>query len=126
MEPTVIQTSKSINQISNWLIRKGFNKVEFVNGKSYTSTYNNANHIGYKLLERGSFISFYKEAEGGSILIFEIKNEEEELIMYCYAPIWLFGIWNKKLKFNKNPNFLSPYLKTGFYLRKNMIKFISE
>jgi hypothetical protein len=112
--------------IGRWFRSKGFEKIEFRNGKEFVITRWLDHPISFKLIEVENFTTFIKSTFGGSLLVFECKIEEGKIEYNCYSPIWLFGIWNIKLEFKKNPTYFFKYLKEGHEIKEKFDLYINK
>jgi hypothetical protein len=112
--------------IGRWFRSKGFEKIEFSNGRKFLSTHWLNQTISFKLIEVENFTTYVKSAFGGSILVFEYKIEDGKLKYNCYSPIWLFGIWNIKLKFKKKATYFFKYLKEGYEIKEAFDLYINK
>ncbi len=86
-------------EIASWFKKQGFETAKFNSKVEYITTRYLEQLISFKLKKRKDHTTFYKVGFGGSLLVFECSIENNKINYECYAPIWLFGIWNKKLKF---------------------------
>lgn len=112
--------------IGKWFRSKGFEKIEFRNGKKFLSTHWLNQPISFKLIEVENFTTFVKSAFGGSILVFECKIEEGKIKYNCYSPLWLFGIWNIKLEFKKKATYFFKYLEEGYEIKEEFDIYIKK
>lgn len=108
----------SNKNIGKWFRTKGFEKIDFKNEKHFVSTLWIDQSIAFKLIKLEGFDTFIKSAYGGSILVFECKIESDKIIYHSYSPIWLFGIWTKKLKFKKKASYFFKYLSEGYKVKE--------
>lgn len=107
-------TTRSKADLTGWLEEEGFTKVVFAGSESYLTTYWLGQPVTFKLIRREGAETFYKEAFGGSILVFEIVIQDHTVSYDSYCPILLFGLWNIKLSFKKNAAWLFKYRKEGY------------
>jgi hypothetical protein len=113
IEYRITEKVPEMEDIERWFAGKGFSKATFKKGKDYVSTFWGTRVIGYKLIERPSFATYYSQGPMGSLFVFEVKIESGKLIYDCYSPLWIFGIWNVKMKFRQNAPWWAKYLTVG-------------
>lgn len=59
--------------VEDWFQAQGFTQVHFSGPSERISTFNRAHMLVYKLRERPDHFTFYKEATGGSLIVFEVS-----------------------------------------------------
>ena len=121
-------SSTNINKadIEDWFTRNRFTKIEFSGKKEFLSTFYKGETVGFKIKKIEGFDTFYKESSGGTMLIFEYKIANNKLFYNCYAPLWLFGIWTKKIEFKEETNKRSLHLQEGFKIRQAFESWIGK
>lgn len=80
----------------------------------------------FKLRERAEHITFYKEATGGSLIVFEVSTVNGKVQYSGYCPLLLFGIWERKVSFTADAGLLAPYRKEGFELAQRFKRLLKE
>ncbi len=124
MNQTIVNLSNS--ELKNWFTGEGFVHAEFKNDREYVLNSWNAHSVSVKLTRRTGFDTYYKEAYGGAVLVFEVSNQPNILVYNCYCPIWLFGIWSKKLTFKKNAGLIFKYRSEGYQMEEKFRKFLGK
>ena len=85
-----------------------------------------AHLLVYKLRERPDHITFYKEAAGGSLIVFEVTTKHDKVQYTGYCPLLLFGIWERKMSFKADAGMLAPYRKEGFEVAQRFKRMLEE
>ncbi|MEZ5008494.1 MAG: hypothetical protein R2728_13705 [Chitinophagales bacterium] len=116
----------SSQQIHKWFRANGFKLVKFENGKTYIASYYNGGFTSVKLKEKPGFDTFYKEAYGSAIIVYDVCVDDGILIYEGYCPIWLFGLWLKKVSFKKSANGIFQYRREGFFVEEKFQQFLSS
>jgi hypothetical protein len=80
----------------------------------------------FKLRERPDHFTFYKEATGGSLIVFEVSAVNGKVKYAGYCPLLLFGIWERKVSFKAGAGLLAPYRKEGFDLAQRFKRMVEE
>ena len=106
--------------------KQGFTRVHFSAPTGRISTFNVAHMLVYKLRERPEHITFYKEAAGGSLIVFEVSTMDGKVRYNGYCPLLLFGIWERKLSFKADAGMLAPYRKEGFEVAQRFKRMLEE
>ena len=106
--------------------KQGFTRVHFSAPTERISTFNVAHMLVYKLRERPEHITFYKEAAGGSLIVFEVSTMDGKVRYNGYCPLLLFGIWERKLSFKADAGMLAPYRKEGFEVAQRFKRMLEE
>ena len=112
--------------IQKWFLKNGFNQAKFENSKVRISTHWLEQTVTFKLTQLEGFDTFYKEAFGGSLIVFEISTSPNSLIYNCYCPLYLFGIWTLKLSFKEKALKIFQYREQGWKIHKNFNQFIAQ
>ena len=121
-----LKTKKSYKDLGYWLRKKKFTCIEFQDKSEYISTYWLNQPVTFKLKEEVGFETWYKEAFGGSLIVFEIAYEEGNVKIRGYCPLLLFGFWSMKLSFKKKAGFLFKYRKEGYNIQEELLEFLSK
>ena len=111
--------------LAHWFSRQGFQSVAFQNGKFETSVDVGAQPIFHKLTERPGYQTYYREAKGGAILVFEVQAQETRLLVEAYAPMMVFGMVRKELAFKPKGGLLTPYLTEGYQVWEGLREYAS-
>lgn len=90
------------------------------------STFNMGHMLMYKVRERKDHITFYKEATGGSLIVFEVSTKDDKVQYTGYCPLLLFGIWERKVSFKADAGMLAPYRKEGFEVAQRFKRMLVE
>ncbi len=112
--------------VEDWFKAQGFTQVHFSGPTERISTFNMAQMLVYKLRERPDHITFYKEAAGGSLIVFEVTTKDDQVQYTGYCPHLLFGFWERKLSFKADSGMLAPYRKEGFELAQRFKRMVEE
>jgi len=80
----------------------------------------------FKLRQRPDHLTFYKEAAGGSLIVFEVSTKEGKVQYTGYCPLLIFGIWERKMSFKADAGLLAPYRKEGFELAQRFKRMLEE
>jgi hypothetical protein len=100
--------------VEDWFQAQGFTRVRFAGPTERITTFNMGHTLVFKLRQRPGHLTFYKEAAGGSLIVFEVSTKEGKVQYSGYCPLLLFGIWERKLSFKAEAGMLAPYRKEGF------------
>ena len=95
----------------------------FEHGKARVMTDRMGEFIVFKLTQRPDHDTYYKEAHGGALIVFEIKVDEEHVSYEGYCPLLLFGFWEKKLSFKQGAGGLFKYRDEGHRME---LKFLEQ
>ncbi len=85
--------------ILNWFTTQGFTRACFDHGKLRVTTDRMGETIVFRLDERSSYDTFFKETSEGGLIVFEVRADGERIVWEGYCPLLLFGIWSRKLAF---------------------------
>ncbi|MEM7658997.1 MAG: hypothetical protein AAF399_22935 [Bacteroidota bacterium] len=121
-----LDRSVTYAQIEAWFRKQGFQQVGFTAGVFETSVDVGAQPIFHKLKERPGYATFYREAKGGAILVFEVQLQEKTLLVEAYAPMLVFGMVRKELAFKPKGGLLTPYLKQGYQVWAALGRFLDS
>ncbi len=114
------------SDLHSWFKRQKFKVADFEKGHQYITTRWKEQPIRFKLTQRDGFDTFYKEAFGGSLVVFEVSLKGKELSYHGYCPIWLFGIWTLKWSFKKEAGRLFKYREEGALEEKRFLQFLAR
>ncbi len=120
------ETNISMADVNAWFEKEGFEKAAFAKNTEYITSHWLGQPVTFKLLKRAGFDTFYKEAFGGSLLVFEVSIRNHTLTYDCYCPILLFGIWTIKLTFKQHANGIFKYRREGYQIREKFEQFITN
>jgi hypothetical protein len=109
------------SSIDQWFRRQGFSIAKFENGKLRVSTHSEDHTLVFKLTEQSGCTSYYKEATGGALIVFEVAIGNDGISFEGYCPLLLFGIWEKKLDFKKDAGALSKYRAEGYAIEQQFL-----
>jgi hypothetical protein len=112
--------------VGDWFRKQGFTPVHFTGPTERITTFNLAHLLVYKLRERPDHVTFYKEATGGSLIVFEVSIMEGKVRYTGYCPLLLFGIWERKLSFKADAGKLASYRKEGFEVAQRFKRMLEE
>lgn len=110
------------SQIARWFNTHDFLTAVFDSGKLCVSTYRMGDLITFKLAERPGHNTYYKEATGGALIVFEVKVDEDSISYDGYCPLLLFGIWSKKLSFKNGAGGLFKYRDEGHRIEQEFLE----
>ena len=111
------------SKLDRWFRDRGFRIAEFEKGKLRISTYRMGEMIVFKLSERSGHTTYYKEATGGALIVFEVAVADS--ISYeGYCPLLLFGMWAKKVTFKQGAGVLTKYRDEGYHLEQKLLEFL--
>lgn len=113
-------------ELAKWFTKQGFEKVEFKKAHEYVSSYWLDQSVSVKLTRRDGFDTWYKVAYGGSFLVFEVALQGHTLSYDCFCPIWLFGIWSRKVSFKKDAGGIVKYRKEGYEFEEKFKRFLDK
>ncbi len=82
--------------------------------------------IYFKLIDRTGHATYYKEATGGALIVFEVMADEEHISYEGYCPILLFGIWPKKLAFKQGASGLFKYRDEGYRIEQQFVEMLHK
>lgn len=127
MQPTIPDGTATVPQVVfDRLHDQGFTPVQFSGPTERITTFNTGHTLVYKLRQRPHHITFYKEAAGGSLIVFEVAVVNGKVRYTGYCPILLFGIWERKVSFKANAGILAPYRKEGYELAQRFKRMLEE
>jgi hypothetical protein len=112
--------------VEDWFQGQGFTQVQFDGPTERISTFNMGHMLVYKLRERSDHITFYKEASGGSLIVFEVSAVNGKVSYTGYCPLLVFGIWERKMSFKADAGMLAPYRKEGFEVAQRFKRMLVE
>ena len=121
-----ITVNLSNKELKNWFNKEGFRQATFESKYSHVSNYWGGQLISVKLAKKEGFDTFYKGAYGGATLVYDISLLDNELFYECYCPIWLFGMWTKKVSFKKDAGGIFKYRSEGFYTEQRFQFFLEK
>lgn len=121
-----VEVEISPAELDRWFTKKGFEKAEFQKAHEYVSGYWLDQSVSVKLTRREGFTTYYKAAYGGSFLVFEVALQGQTLSYDCYCPIWLFGIWTRKLSFKQDAGGIVKYRKEGYEVEEKFKRFLEK
>jgi len=114
------------SRLDKWFHGKGFRRLSFQKGKERVATYSMGEMITFKLTERAGHATYYKEAAGGALIVFEVAASDAVIDYDGYCPLLLFGIWEKKLQFKEGAGALSKYRHEGYGIEQQFLAFIAN
>jgi hypothetical protein len=112
--------------VEDWFQGQGFTQVRFDGPIERITTLNMGHMLVYKLRERPDHITYYREATGGSLIVFEVSAVNGKVQYTGYCPLLIFGIWERKLSFKADAGLLAPYRKEGFELAQRFKRMVEE
>lgn len=112
--------------VEDWFQAQGFTQVHFSAPTERITTFNRGHMLVYKLRERPDNFTFYKEAGGGSLIVFEVKTKDDKVQYSGYCPLLLFGFWERKVRFKADAGLLAPYRKKGFEVAQRFKRMLEE
>lgn len=113
-------------RVEDWFQGQGFTRAVFSSPTERITTFNMGHMLVFKLRERPEHIMFYKEAAGGSLIVFEVSVVNGKIQYTGYCPLLLFGIWERKLTFKAGAGKLASYRKEGFDLALRLKRMLEE
>ncbi|HQV38543.1 MAG: hypothetical protein IPL81_02965 [Flavobacteriales bacterium] len=114
------------SQIARWFNSRGFSTAAFEKGKLRVSTYRMGEPIYFKLIDHTGHATYYKEATGGALIVFEVMADEEHISYEGYCPILLFGVWSKKIAFKQGAGRLTKYRDEGYRLEQEFLAHVRQ
>ena len=121
-----LNTNISAVEIGKWFKGQGFKLVQFNNGKTHISSYWDGQMTSVKLKQKAGFDTYFKKAYGGALIVYDITIHNNILMYEGYCPIWLFGIWNKKIAFKKSASGIFKYRSEGFIVEEKFKRFLAK
>ncbi|HRP00197.1 MAG TPA: hypothetical protein PLN54_12240 [Flavobacteriales bacterium] len=112
--------------VGDWFRQQGFTPVHFAGPIERITTFNMGHLLVYKLRQRPEHVTFYKEAAGGSLIVFEVAEVNGQVRFTGYCPLLLFGIWPRKLSFKADAGVLAPYRREGFEVAQRFKRMLEE
>ncbi|HOZ40892.1 MAG TPA: hypothetical protein PLL25_08820 [Flavobacteriales bacterium] len=109
-----------------WFQGQGFTQVHFSGPIERITTINMGHTLVFKLRELPDHFTFYKEAAGGSLIVFEVTTMSGKVQYTGYCPLLLFGIWERKVSFKADASMLAPYRKEGFEVAQRFKRMLEE
>jgi hypothetical protein len=127
MRPTTTNAIATLPQVVfDRLHEQGFTPVHFSGPTERLTTFNSGHLLVFKLRQRPQHVTFYKEATGGSLMVFEVAMVNGKVRYTGYCPILLFGIWERKVSFKANAGILAPYRKEGYEVAQRFKRMLEE
>ncbi len=114
------------SQVEDWFHSQGFEHAHFRGPTERITTFNLGHLLVFKLRQRPDHVTFYKEAAGGSLIVFEVAAADGKVRYTGYCPLLLFGIWERKLSFKADAGKLAPYRKEGFEVAQRFKRMLEE
>ena len=111
--------------ILDWFQEEGFQHLVFSGPTERIST-NTAETILYKLHKRAGHDTFYKEATGGALIVFEVSMVNGAVRYEGYCPLLLFGIWERKLNFKADAGPFTSYRNEGFVVEQRLRRCLKD
>ncbi|HMQ76494.1 MAG TPA: hypothetical protein PKE21_09445 [Flavobacteriales bacterium] len=112
--------------VDDWFHDQGFTQVDFKGPTERITTFHMGHTLVFKLHQRQGHATYYKEASGGSLIVFEVTDREGKVSYSGYCPLLLFGIWEQKLSFKADAGLLAPYRKEGFEAAQRFKRMLEE
>lgn len=112
--------------VDDWFQEQGFKNVCFMGPTEHITTFNMGHTLVFKLRQRPDHLTFYKEAAGGSLIVFEVTTMSGKVQYTGYCPLLLFGIWERKVSFKADASMLAPYRKEGFEVAQRFKRMLEE
>ena len=112
--------------LDHWFRGRGFMMAVFEHGKARVMTDRMGEFIVFKLTQRPDHGTYYKEAHGGALIVFEIKVDEEHVSYAGYCPLLLFGFWEKRLRFKQGASGLFSYRDEGHRMELELVRFLRK
>lgn len=100
--------------VEDWFRAQGFARMRFDVPVERITTHSMGQLVFFKLRERADHVTYYKEATGGSLIVFEVSTSDGKVRYTGYCPLLLFGFWERKVSFKPDAGMLAPYRKEGF------------
>ena len=113
-------------RVEDWFKGQGFTQIRFEGPTEHITTFNMGHLLVYKLRQRPDHVTFYKEAAGGSLIVFEVAVVNGQVRYTGYCPLLLFGIWERKLSFKADAGKLASYRKEGFEVAQRFTRMLEE
>lgn len=118
------QTLRSL--IDAWFRKQGFRQLRFEGPTERITTQHMEHTLVYKLHHRPDHDTFYKEATGGSLIVFEVSLQDGVVRYDGYCPLLLFGIWERRLSFKRGAGKLAGYRKEGFEVEQQFLALLER
>lgn len=118
------QTLRSM--VDGWFHKQGFTQLRFTSPTERITTYNMDHTLVFKLRNRPDHDTFYKEATGGSLIVFEVSIQGGKVRYAGYCPLFLFGIWERKMTFKADAGPLTRYRKEGYEVGQRFLKLLER
>lgn len=112
--------------VVGWFHQQGFTDVHFQGPTAHITTFNMGHTLVFKLRQRPDHRTFYKEATGGSLIVFEVTTMDGKVQYTGYCPVLLFGLWERKVSFKADAGSLAPYRKEGFEVAQGLKRMLEE
>jgi len=112
--------------LGDWFRKQGFTHVHFAGPTERITTFNMGHLLVYKLRQRPDHVTFYKEAAGGSLIVFEVAVVNGQVRYTGYCPLLLFGMWERKLSFKADAGKLVSYRREGFEVAQRFKRMLEE
>ena len=113
-------------RVEDWFQGQGFTRAVFTSPTERITTFHMGHMLVFKLRERQDHATFYKEATGGSLIVFEVSVVNGKVQYTGYCPLLLFGIWERKVSFKADAGLLAPYRKEGFEVAQRFKRMLEE
>jgi hypothetical protein len=114
------------SQLESWFRKQGFQLIAFTDGKFELSVDHGAQPIFHRLKEHPGYASYYREAQGGALLVFEVQLQNNRLLVEAYAPMLVFGMIRKEAAFKPKAGLLTRYLKEGYKVWEAFGAYVQE
>lgn len=111
-------------RVDAWFRQEGFTRITFAGPTERIST-NAGEIIVHKLRERSGYSTFYKEATGGALVVFELAVKGGHIHYDGYCPLLLFGLWERKLRFKADAGPYTSYRHEGFIIEQRLRSFLN-
>jgi hypothetical protein len=111
--------------MDGWFTAHGFSPATFEKGKLRVIIYRMGELITFKLAERPGHDTYFQESTGGALIVFEVKVYEDAIAYDGYCPLHLFGIWSKKLSFQKGVSGPFKYRDEGHRIEQKFVDFVN-
>lgn len=112
--------------VDDWFQDHAFTRVRFDGPTQRITTFCMGRLLVYWLRERPDHVTFYKEAAGGSLIVFEVSAQEGKVSSTGYCPLLLFGFWERKVRFKADAGLLAPYRKEGFEVAQRFKRMLEQ
>ncbi|MGV3638787.1 MAG: hypothetical protein ACO1NQ_14185 [Flavobacteriales bacterium] len=112
--------------VDAWFQGQGFMQVHFSGPSERITTFHMGHSVVFDFRQRAHHRTFYKEAAGGSLIVFEVTTKDGKVQYTGYCPVLLFGIWEWKLSFKADAGSLAPYRKEGFEVAQGFKRLLEE